>query len=73
MTERRHPTSLRFTHDELELLDAWAAYLGKRRARRVSRTEVVATLLRRAKEPAELSPEARAVRTVMRRAVKLEG
>ena len=56
------PISLRLTMAERDLLNAWAAYLTSTRARPVSRSEVVAELLLRAKLPGELSAAARQVR-----------
>lgn len=48
---RHQPTSFRFSPDELELLDATAAYMLERHGMNHNRTSVIRELLRRSKPP----------------------
>lgn len=51
-----NPTSFRFSPDELELLDALAAYLTERRGIAYNRTAAIRDMLRRNKPPAADEP-----------------
>jgi hypothetical protein len=62
MNVRVHPTSLRFTDEQLELLHAWATLLTQRRATRASRIDVISFALKNLKPPDGLSPAESAVR-----------
>lgn len=60
------PTSVRFQHDELELLDAWCAYYSEGRGFKHSRSDLIRNLLKKVPPPDETvgeSPLAHRVRT----------
>lgn len=56
MNTRIHPTSLRFTDEQLELLQAWSILLTQRRATRATRIDVISFALKNLKPPDGLMP-----------------
>lgn len=57
MTDPKIPTSVRFTADELDLIDKAAAALSVSRGFGHSRTDVIKTALKRLQPPEGLGPE----------------
>ena len=51
-----HPTSIRLTADELELLDAYAAWMHDRHGINVNRTGAIKSMIKRLKPPDDPTP-----------------